>query len=102
VRLQTNHTETLLELRDSEGEIRVLDFCDRNKLVIINIFFKKPRRKLYIWKIPGDRSRQQWDYIIVKHLYRKSVKDVQAMRGADNDSDHNLLVGNICTKLKNI
>jgi hypothetical protein len=28
------------------------------------------------------------------------MKGVQARRGADVDSDHNLLVGKICTKLK--
>jgi hypothetical protein len=30
------------------------------------------------------------------------MKDVRAMRGADTDPDYNLLVGNICTKLKKI
>jgi len=30
------------------------------------------------------------------------VKDVQTMPGADIDSDHNLLVAKICTRLKKI
>ena len=34
----------------------------------------------------------------MKHRFRNSMKDVQA----DTDSDYNLLVGNICTKLKKI
>jgi len=42
------------------------------------------------------------DYIIVKHRFRNSVKDVQTMSGADIDSDHNLLVATICTRLKKI
>jgi hypothetical protein len=87
--------------RNQSGQMLV-DFSDRNKLVILNILFKTPKRRLYIWKTPGDRSRQQWDYINVMHRFRKSVKDVQVMRGTDIDSDHNLLVGNICTKLKKI
>jgi len=53
-------------------------------------------------KKPGDRIRQQWDYINLKHRFRNSTKDVQAVRGADTDPDHNLLVRNICTKLKKI
>ena len=42
------------------------------------------------------------DYILVKHRFRNSVKDVQTLRGADIDSDHNLLVAKICTRLKKI
>ena len=59
-------------------------------------------RRLYTWKAPGDRSRHQVDYILVKHRFRNSVKDVQTLPGADIDSDHNLLVANICTRLKRI
>ena len=41
-------------------------------------------------------------YILVKHRFRNSVKDVQTLPGADVDSDHNLLVAKICTRLKKI
>jgi len=59
-------------------------------------------REDYTWKAPGDRSRHQLDYILVKHRFRNSVKDVQTLPGADIDSDHNLLVAKICTRLKKI
>jgi endonuclease/exonuclease/phosphatase family metal-dependent hydrolase len=42
------------------------------------------------------------DYILVKHRFRNSVKDVQTLPEADIDSDHNLLVAKICTRLKKI
>jgi len=38
----------------------------------------------------------------VKHRFRNSVKDVQILPAADTDSDHNLLVAKICTRLKKI
>ena len=38
----------------------------------------------------------------MKHRFRNSVKDVQILRGEDIDSDHNLLVAKICTRLKKI
>jgi hypothetical protein len=38
----------------------------------------------------------------MKQRFRNSVKDVQTLPGADIDSDHNLLVATICTRLKNI
>ena len=40
------------------------------------------------------------DYILVKHPFRNSVKDVQTLPGADIDSDHNLLVAKVLTRLK--
>ena len=43
-----------------------------------------------------------WDYILVKHRFRNSVKDVQTLLGTDIDCDHNLLVAKICTRLKKI
>ena len=42
------------------------------------------------------------DYILVKHRFRNSMKDVQTLPGADIDSDHNLLAVKICTSLKKI
>ena len=40
--------------------------------------------------------------ILVKHRFRNSVKDVQTLPGADIDSDHNLLVAKVHTRLKKI
>jgi hypothetical protein len=51
---------------------------------------------------PGDWSRHQLDYILVKHRFRKSVKDVKTMPGTDIDSDHNLLIAKFRTRLKKI
>jgi hypothetical protein len=80
----------------------LIDFCERNGLIVTNTWFKKPKRKLYTWKAPGDWSRHQLDYILVKHRFRNSVKDVQTLPGADIDSDHNLLVAKFRTRLKKI
>jgi hypothetical protein len=74
---------------DWEGGIRgqmLIYFCERNGLVITNTWFKKPKRRLYIWKSPGDRSQYQLDYVLVKQRFRNSVKDVQTLPGADIDS----------------
>ena len=45
------------------------------------------------------RFESTLDYILVKHRFRNSAKDVP---GADIDSDHNLLVAKIRTRLKKI
>ena len=85
--------------RNHRGQM-LIDFCERNGLIVTNTSFKKPRRRrLYTWKAPGDWGRHQLDYILMKHQFRNSVKDVP---GADIDSDHNLLVDKIRTRLKKI
>ena len=80
--------------RNHRGQM-LIDICERNGLIVTNTWFKKPRRRLYTWKEPGDWSRHQLDYILVKHRFRHSVKDVQTLPGVDNDSDHNLLVAKV-------
>jgi len=50
----------------------------------------------------GDRIRHPLDYVIVKHPFRNSLKDVETVPGADIDSNLNLLVAKICTRLKKI
>jgi endonuclease/exonuclease/phosphatase family metal-dependent hydrolase len=77
----------------------LIDFCERTRLVITNTWFKKPKKRLYKWKAPGNQNRNQLDYILAKLRFRNSVKDVQTQPGADIDADHNLLVAKICTRL---
>jgi hypothetical protein len=43
----------------------LIDFCGRAGFIITNTWFKKPRRRLYTWKDPGDQ-RYQLEYILVK------------------------------------
>jgi len=80
----------------------LINFCERNGLNIPNTWFRKPKRRLYTWKAPGDWSRYQLDYILVRHRFRNSVKDVQTLSVEDVDFDHNLFVAKICTRLKKI
>jgi len=80
----------------------LIGFCERNGLIVTNTWFKKPKRRLNTRKARGDWSRHQLDYILVKHRFRNSVKDVQTLPGADTDSDHNLLDAKVRTRLKKI
>ncbi|PNF31593.1 hypothetical protein B7P43_G18359, partial [Cryptotermes secundus] len=87
--------------RNHRGHM-LIDFCERNGLIVTNTWFKKPKRIIYTWKAPGDWRRHQLDYILVKHRFRNSGKDVKTLPGADIDSDHNLLVAKFQTRLKKI
>jgi len=76
----------------------LINFCERNGQIVTNTWFRMPKRRLNAWKAPGDQSRHLLDYMLVKHRFRNSVKDVQTLSGADIDSDHNLLVAKILVK----
>jgi len=56
----------------------------------------------FLWTAPGDQSRHQLDYILVKRRFRNSVKKVQTLPGANIDTNQNLLVAKFCTWLKKI
>ena len=32
----------------------LINFCERNGLIVTNTWFRKPKRRLYMWKAPGD------------------------------------------------
>jgi len=87
--------------RNHRGQM-FIDFCERNGLIVTKTWFKKPQGRLYPWKVTGDWSRNKLDYILLKHRFRNSVKEVQTLPVADIDSDHNILVANIRTRLKKI
>ena len=63
-------------------------------LVITSTWFKKPKRKFYTWRAPGDRNRYQRNYILMKHLFRNRMKEVKSLPGADIDFNHRLSVAN--------
>ena len=51
-----------LGTRNKRGE-RLIEFCQQNKLIITNTYFKQHPRKLYTWKSPDGDTRNQIDYI---------------------------------------
>ena len=85
--------------RNDRGD-RMIQFCEENHLVICNTFFQHDHRKLYTWKSPGDRTRNQIDYIMVRNRFKNNVKNAKTYPGADINSDHNPVVIKLQIKLK--
>jgi hypothetical protein len=44
--------------RNKRGE-RLVEFCDKHKLVVANTLFQNHERIRYTWMMPGDRGRHQ-------------------------------------------
>ncbi|XP_072048767.1 craniofacial development protein 2-like [Amphiura filiformis] len=90
--------------RNERGD-RLAEFCCANNLAIMNTCFKHHKRNLDTWKSPGDRYRNQIDYIMMKRRWKSSVLDAKTYPGADCDTDHILLAAKMrvkptCTKPK--
>lgn len=60
--------------------------------IITNTCFKYRIRRLYTWISPGNRCRNQIDYIPLGMRWRSSVTNATTFPGADSGSHHQLLV----------
>ena len=85
--------------RNERGS-RLLQFCEENNMMIANTYFQHPKRRLYIWRSPGDIYRNQIDYSLINKRLRNGVKQPRTYPGADVGSDHNPLMIRMIIKLK--
>lgn len=84
--------EGLGTTRNDNGE-RLIDFCTRHNLFIGGTRYIHKDIHKYTWESPDGRTRNQIDHVIVSKLFSGSLEDVKTRRGADINSDHQLLVG---------
>ncbi|CAF1561697.1 unnamed protein product [Adineta ricciae] len=90
-----------LGAKNERGD-NLIAWCQSHNLVITNTWFKNHPRRLWTWKSPGDRTRNQIDYIMVCHRFRNSVISSKAFPGADCGSDHVPVISEIRVKLKRL
>jgi len=76
--------------RNIEGEM-LLEFAEAKELVILNTAFKK-RDSNKVTYVSGD-NRSQIDYMLVRKVDRKRVRDVKVIPGEPCLTQHRLLVG---------
>ena len=68
----------------------------------MNTFFRYHPRHLYTWRSPGDRVRNQIDYITVNKRFRNSLQQVKTYPEADcgGGCDHVPVVTEMRVKFK--
>ena len=54
-----------------------VDWCESWGQVIMNTHFRHHPRQLYTWRSPGDRTRNQIDYITINKRFRNSITQVK-------------------------
>lgn len=91
--------------RNERGD-RLLLFCQENQMLLTNTIFKQPKRRLYTWISPQDKTdkivRNQIDYIMINLRYRNAVRSVKTYPGAYIGTDHSILIAEIQLKLKKL
>ncbi|KAG5315472.1 CFDP2 protein, partial [Acromyrmex insinuator] len=84
-----------LGLRNEIGDL-LIQFYKEKDLVIKNIYYDFPSRRLYTWKTPQDKDthivRNQIDYLIINKRFQNNIKRVATYPGSDIGSDHNPLI----------
>ena len=54
--------------------------------------FQHKRIHIETWISPDGRTRNQIDHMAISHRWRTSLQDVKVIRGANIDSDHQLVL----------
>ena len=64
-----------LGVQNEAGQRLLIQFCQKNALVIANTFFQQHERRLYIysWTSPDGQHRNQIDYILWSQRWRSST-----------------------------
>ena len=86
----------------NEAGQRLIEFCQKNALVIANTFFQQHKRRLYTWTSPDGQHRNQIDYILCSQRWRSSIKSAKTRPGAECGSDHEFLIAKFRLKLKEV
>jgi hypothetical protein len=80
--------------RNENGKMFV-DFCVHNGLVIGGTLFIHKNIPKETWTSPDGHTINQVYRISILSKWRKSLLNVRAYRGADIDSDHHLVIGEV-------
>ena len=86
----------------NENGSHLLDFCMSNNLIISNTWFQHKSIHSTTWYRNGDRSRtgHMLDYVLVSRGFRSSVLDTRVYRSTYLESDHELVVSTLHSKIR--
>ena len=84
----------------NEAEQRLIEFCQKNALVIANTLFQQHKRRFYTWTSPNGQYQNQIDYILCSQRWRSCIQSAKIRPRADCGSDHELLIAKFRLKLK--
>ena len=84
----------------NENGLNLANFCDTFDMVIGGNVFKHKRIHKATSRHPDQHTENQIDHITFGRKYKRYFEDVKVRRGADVDSDHNLVIVKVKLKMK--
>uniref|UniRef100_A0A914VRH7 Endonuclease/exonuclease/phosphatase domain-containing protein n=1 Tax=Plectus sambesii TaxID=2011161 RepID=A0A914VRH7_9BILA len=75
-------------VRNERGE-RLVDFCNNNRLFVLNTLFRKSPQHKWTWGSPNGTTKNEIDYIISNDM--RNVMDVSVLSSFNSGSDHHLI-----------
>ena len=61
----------------NEAGQRLIEFCQENKLVIVNTHFQQHKRRHYTWTSPDGQHQNQIDYILCSQRWRSYIQSAK-------------------------
>ena len=61
----------------NEAGQRLIEFCEKNTLVIVNTLFHQHKRSLYTWISPDGQYQNQTGYILSSQRWRNSIQSAK-------------------------
>ena len=86
----------------NEARQWLIEFCQKNSLVIANTLFQQQKRRLNTWISPDGQHQNQIDYILCSQRWRSPTQSAKTRLGADCGSDHELLTAKFRLKWKKL
>ena len=80
----------------NENCMLFLQYCQTNKLLILNTWFDHPIHHRVTWHHPNGRTKKVYDYSLSGSWLRRFIQDVR-VRNSYFNSDHRLLVTKFLT-----
>ena len=80
-----------LGVQSEVGE-RLIEFYQKNTLILAKTLFQQHKRRLYTWTSPDGQHWNQINYIICSQRQRNSIQSAKTRPGDDCGSDHEILI----------
>jgi hypothetical protein len=90
--------EILHEITNDNG-VRVVNFATSKNLVVKSTMFPHRKIRKYTWTSPEGNTHSQIDHVLIDRRRHSSTLDVRSFRGADCDTDHNLVAAKVKERL---
>ena len=87
--------------RNERGE-KLVEWAEVNNMLVGNTLFQQHPRRLWTWESPGNRTRNQIDYILINKRYKSALISTNTRPAARGISNHVPVVSKLKIKLKNL